>query len=134
MDLATLENWHAAGQIAGRGYADEMNKLAHLWLVDQMLQEPGIDKQAVLKGLLPGLKGLLTTGPAKALGIGALTAGGAAGAHLITKKVEETQQQQELAQIAPQIFRAGFVQGARQGYVQGARRGFLAAQGERAAQ
>jgi hypothetical protein len=131
MDIAVLENWHAAGQIAGRGYADEMNKLGQIWLFDKILQEPGIDKEAFLAKALPGIKRLMGTTGAKAVGVGALAAGGATGGHLITKKIEEGQQQEELAAIAPQIFRAGFVQGARQGFVQGARRGFMAGKGER---
>lgn len=133
MDFQTLENWHAAGAICGRSYADEMNKLAQIQLIDEVLEAPGVDKQAVLKTLLPGLRGLMGTPAAKALGIGALTAAGAAGGHVVTKKVEEKQQQEELAQIAPQVFRAGFIQGARQGFVQGAQRGYLAAQGQRSA-
>ncbi len=131
MDFAVLENWHAAGMLAGRGYADEMNKLGQLWLADQILEEPGVDKQAALGAMMPGLKKMMGTTAAKATGVAALTGAAGAGSHLWTKEVEETEQQQELAQIAPQIFQAGFVQGARQGFVQGARRGFLAGKGER---
>ena len=125
----TLENWKAAGLITGAAFADEMQKLATAALIDGIVQEKGLDKDAAVS--IGGIaKSLLKSPAARSVAVAGLAAGGGA---ILGKKREMAKAQKELTQIAPAIYRAGFVQGARQGFIQGVRRGAMTAESERGA-
>jgi len=120
-----LENHAAAGLIAGEAYADEMAKCAELHLLDELIEKKAIDeKQAA--GALDVVKKLVSGPIGKGLGFGAATATGgyAAGQHLGTQKAEE-QASAKIKQLAPRVFRSGFVHGARHGFQRGARLGIV---------
>ena len=110
-----LENWAAAGMIAGAAYADEMKKLATLRMIDLALEQKDLDEKTAAG--FKDLAGKILKSPAtKAIGIGGAVALGAGGGMMLGKKREHEKDEAELQSIAPQVFRAGFVQGARAGF------------------
>ena len=126
-----LDNWNAAGLICGGAFSDEMQKLAFLKHVDDCVAQ-GMTKEA-LHPMLAGAAKILKSPIARRVGGAALLAGaGGAGGAIAGRKVERSKAEEEMQQIAPQVFRAGFVQGARAGFMQGAQAGYREAKGERA--
>jgi hypothetical protein len=121
------ENWAEAGLICGQAYADEVIKLGALSEIDAELEKT-TDKEAA--HALLGLAARVIKHPAtRAIGFSGL-AGGAG--LMIGQKQERVKAEGELVAVAPDIFRAGFEQGARQGFQQGARAGFVQARQQEA--
>lgn len=123
----TLENWGFAGMIMGRAFAEETQKLAAIYLLDEQAKAGVLTKEAA-----GNLLKMVTKSPAfKRIGIpAAALAAGAGGGAVIAQKKERQRAQEEVEVMAPQVFRAGFMQGARQGFVQGAQKGYAMAQQE----
>jgi hypothetical protein len=126
--MDTRENWAEAGLICGHAFADETIKLAALAEIDEELDKVCDDKEAA--GKLLELAGKVIQHPALRMVGGAGLAG--AGGLALGKKQERSQANQEMAAVAPDIFRAGFEQGARQGFQHGARAGFMHAKQQEA--
>lgn len=126
--MSKADNWAEAGLICGHAFADETIKLGALAELDAELEKAGDDKEAA--HALLGLAAKVIKHPALRMvgGAGIAAAGGLA----IGKKQERGQANQEMAAVAPDIFRAGFEQGARQGFHQGARAGYVHAKREEA--
>lgn len=121
------ENWGEAGYICGHAYSDEVLKLGALREIDAELERT-TDKEAAGK-LLQFAANIIKHPATRAIGFSGLA--GAAGLAL-GKKQERGVAEGELAAVAPDIFRAGFEQGARQGFQQGARAGFIQARQQEA--
>lgn len=131
-DTEIRENWKCAGILTGRAYADELQKLALIHLIDQEIEaRAGGDeaKQAsMVEKAIPFLKKLKPFGVAAGMAAVSGATGAAVGKGL-GKREEHGRAEEALSEAAPQIFRAGFVQGARQGFMQGARQGYLRSTG-----
>lgn len=125
--MEVMENWEYAGKIAGASYRDEIEKLAALAICDEAAEKRGLDKEAI--GQL--FRKIITSPGARVGALAALGLGGGAGGYAIGQKVQSEKTEEELREVAPRLFRAGFVQGARQGYMRGARAGFAHAAGQR---
>ena len=125
---ATLENWEYAGKIAGSAYVDEYVKLARLFLCDRMMEKEGVDKEAVLSFA----KKIFTSPAGRVLGLtsAALGAGGVAG-HALTAKNTKEQVDMQVKAVAPKLFQAGFISGARRGFLAGAKKMHAALSGRR---
>jgi len=120
-----LANHAAAGLIAGEAYADEMAKMAELHLIDELIEKKAVDEKTAA-GAMDLVKKLVTGPIGKGLAFGGATATGgfAAGQHLGGQKAEE-EASEKIRQLAPKVFRSGFVHGARHGFQRGARLGIV---------
>ena len=126
--MEVLENWEYAGKISGAAYRDETETLAALAVCDEAAEKRGLNKEAV--GRL--FQKIISSPAARAGALAAVgVGGGTAGGFAIGQKVQADKSQEEIKQVAPRLFRAGFIQGARQGYMRGARAGAAHALGQR---
>jgi hypothetical protein len=125
---ATLQNWEYAGKIAGSAYTDEMGKLSKLLLCDVVMQKEGMTKEA----LISFVKKLVATPTRRAIGLAAaaLGAGGIAG-HQIGAKDTQEQVEMQVRAVAPKLFQAGFISGAKRGFLMGAQRMHQALSGKK---
>jgi hypothetical protein len=112
---AKLENWAVAGLFAGEGYADELKKQAALYVIDRLIEKKAVDEKTASALTEMGAK--LIKGPV-GKGVGAAAALGGAGfvGARIGEKKEHAKDEEEVATLAPQIFRAGFLRGAQMGF------------------
>lgn len=127
-----LENWKSAGVLTGIAYADELQKLAFIRILDQEIDRQAGDDEEKRAALVE--KGISFLKKLRPFGVaaGMAAVSGATGATVgkaLGKKEEHGRAEEALSDAAPQIFRAGFVQGARQGFMQGARQGYLRSAG-----
>lgn len=123
-----LENWKSAGVLTGIAYGDEIQKLALVHLLDQEIDRLAGDDEQKRASLIEKGVGFLKKLKPFGVAAGMAAVSGATGATVgkaLGEKAEHGRAEEALSEAAPQIFRAGFVQGARQGFMQGARQGYL---------
>lgn len=107
-----LENWAAAGLIAGAAYGDEMKKLATLHMIDLATSNKDLDEKTAA-GFKDLAAKVMKSPATKIVGAAGLAAGAGVAGAAIGKKKEHEKDEAELQALAPQVFRAGFLHGAR---------------------